>query len=83
MNGPTLGVLGDNPGGEEAVIPLKGGKIPIEGSQSPKIYNFNYLGVNDVDPLSFIELCKRNPQGFFDAMISDVRRGGVMRKIMR
>jgi hypothetical protein len=78
---PTLGLIGE--GGPEAVVPLKGGKIPIEGSRGTNIYNFHYLGVNDVDPLSFIELCKRNPQGFFDAMISDVRRGGVMRKIMR
>lgn len=30
VNRPTLALIGDNPGGQEAIIPLRGGKVPVD-----------------------------------------------------
>lgn len=48
---PTLGMIGE--GGPEAVIPLKGGKIPVEGGGKGDTY-ITYIQATDVD--SFTKL---------------------------
>lgn len=46
FNQPTMGVIGES--GPEAVIPLKDGKIPIEGGGG-NITNFIYIEATDVN----------------------------------
>lgn len=79
FNRPTLGVIGE--AGPEAVVPLKGGKIPIEGSHGTTVV-YNIVN-NAVDAPSFVELCKRNPAGFLQAIQKDADSAGVMRKIIK
>ena len=45
---PTLGMIGEG-GGSEAVIPLKGGKIPIEGGRGDTYVNNTFIQATDVD----------------------------------
>jgi len=45
---PTLGMIGEG-GGPEAVIPLKGGKIPVEGGRGDTYVNNTYIQATDVD----------------------------------
>jgi len=45
---PTFGMIGEG-GGPEAVIPLKGGKIPIEGGRGDTYVNNTFIQATDVD----------------------------------
>jgi hypothetical protein len=49
---PTLGLIGE--GGPEAVVPLKSGKIPIEGGKGDTYLVQNYVQVTD--PNSFVKI---------------------------
>jgi len=51
---PTLGLIGE--GGPEAVIPLKGGKIPIEGGGGGQN---TYIFISAIDTQSFDQALKR------------------------
>jgi len=75
---PTLGLIGE--GGPEAVIPLKGGKIPIEGGGQTTI---NYIDIKAVDAPSFVALCKANPAGIIHAVGKSVNRNGPMRTVFK
>jgi hypothetical protein len=72
---PTLAVVGEG-GEEEYIIP----KSKMGNKAQSVIYNFN---ISAVDAPSFIALCRRNPQGFLQALGEDARRGGVMKSMIR
>lgn len=82
FNQPTLGVIGE--AGPEAVVPLKGGKIPVEGGGGGS-YTYNHT-VNNVyanDVKSFEDQIKRNPNAIINVLQQSVRRGGDMKDIIR
>jgi hypothetical protein len=60
---PTLGLIGE--GGPEAVIPLKGGKIPVEGGAGN-----TFVIINANDAKSFDDMVRRNP----DSILGVIRR---------
>ncbi len=76
--GPTLGIIGDNPGGEEAVIPLRGGKVPIEGGGKN---NVNIVYIYAWDSQSLRDFVRRNPGPFIEIMTGDARAAGPMSKL--
>lgn len=77
---PTPAIIGE--AGPEAVIPLKGGKIPIEGGRG-NIYNFYQTTVNAMDVKSFEEQVNRNPGCIINIIKKNVRARGEMRDIIR
>ena len=82
FNQPTLGVIGE--AGPEAVIPLKGGKIPVEGGAGAGSYTYNHT-VNNVyatDVKSFEDQIKRNPNAIVNVLQQNMRRGGEMKDII-
>ena len=76
---PTAAVVGDVP---EAVIPLKNGKIPLEGGGGNTIHN-HFYNINAVDAPSFVDLCRRNPGGILSAIGEDAKGAGMMRNIIK
>ena len=67
--GPQLVLAGDNPGGQEAFVPLKGGKIPVQmsgdnksGSGNTYILNLSGLITEPITEETLITLFKRMEQ---------------------
>ena len=81
---PTLGVIGDSPGGEgEAVIPLKGGKVPVQmlgGRGGTTIINYNNYQITAVDTQSFDQALKRNAGSVVSVIKTNMDRNGILRK---
>jgi hypothetical protein len=64
IHGPQLVMAGDNPGGQEAFVPLKGGKIPIEGGTGGDVhyhYEINLSGLltEPINEEEIVKLLKR------------------------
>jgi hypothetical protein len=78
FNRPTLGIIGE--AGPEAVIPLKGGKIPIEGGGG---YNVTIVNINATDVKSFEDQINKNPGAIIKIIQKSVRARGEMRDIIR
>jgi hypothetical protein len=72
---PTLGMIGE--GGPEAVIPLKGGKIPVENMAGKN--NMTVFYIKAMDPISFRDFVRRNPEAIIEAIHQNSREAGVMR----
>jgi hypothetical protein len=70
---PTLGWIGEG-GDEEAVVPLKGGKIPIEGGKRGDTFIANFL-CNDAK--SFDDMVQRNPDSILKVMKAFRRFAGT------
>jgi hypothetical protein len=79
IKNPTFGMIGE--GGPEAVVPLKGGKIPVEMQNQRGTTNVFYIQA--VDPISFRDFIRRNPQAIIEAVNRDARMLGPMREIIR
>lgn len=77
INRPTFGMIGE--GGPEAVIPLKGGKIPVETKGGGDTYV--YITANDAK--SFYDMILRNPEGILKVIHRDARAAGPMRTVIR
>jgi len=65
--GPQLVLAGDNPGGQEAFVPLRHGKIPIEGGTGGGTVNHYHLNLSGLitEPITeetLITLFKRMEQ---------------------
>jgi hypothetical protein len=74
---PTLAMVGE--GGErEWIIPDS--KMGKGSSQGTTIIN---LRINAVDAGSFIQLCKRNPEGILSAVGADMKTAGGMRSMIK
>ncbi len=73
---PTLGMFGE--GGPEAFVPLRNGKIPVEGGRGQMIDNSKnyYININAIDTQSFAEVCRKNPAGFLAALKDYKRSAG-------
>jgi len=76
---PTLGLIGE--GGAEAVVPLKGGKIPIEGKTGGDTYIIT--NINAIDTRTFEEYCRRNPGAILQVVNHNARSAGTMKNIIR
>lgn len=61
---PTLALIGDNPGGREAVIPMRGGKIPVDfGGMGKQNITYNTtINVTEADLLD-------KPDHYFERLI--------------
>jgi hypothetical protein len=70
---PTLGLIGE--GGPEAVIPLKGGKIPIEGGGGQNTYIF----ISAVDTQSFDQALTKCSGRVVRIVQSNMARNGPLR----
>jgi hypothetical protein len=82
VNQPTLFMAGESGREHVGVTPEgKMGKIPVEGGGG----NVVVLNVtnNAVDAPSFMDLCQKNPGGFFQALLKDAQGAGVMRTIIK
>ncbi len=75
---PTLGMIGE--GGPEAVVPLKHGKIPVEGTGKT---NANLFYIYAMDAQSFREFVKQNPEAIIEVFNTDARRAGPTRGIIK
>jgi hypothetical protein len=71
INRPTFGMIGE--GGPEAVIPLKGGKIPFEGGRGDGYF----VVINANDAKSFDDMIKRNPESILWVMKNYKRFAGT------
>jgi hypothetical protein len=81
FNQPTMRMIGE--AGPEAVIPLKNGKVPIEGGAGGGSYTYNHVVINAIDVKSFEDQVKRNPNAVISVLQQNVRRGGQMKDIIR
>jgi hypothetical protein len=80
FNQPTLGVIGE--AGPEAVIPLRGGKIPVEGGQArgPTYLEYNTFQVFSDDPNSWEQ---KHAGQVIKVIQTNARKGGEMKQIVR
>lgn len=79
---PTPAIIGE--AGPEAVVPLKGGKIPIEGGEGGNYaYNHYVNNIYAIDGKSFADQVRRNPGIIVEVIGQNVRRGGHMKDIIR
>jgi hypothetical protein len=77
---PTPALIGE--AGPEAVVPLKGGKIPIEGGQGGSTTTIvNQIYATDVK--SFEDQLNRNPAAIINILAKSVKGGGKMRDVIR
>ena len=67
--GPQLVLAGDNPGGQEAFVPLKGGKIPVQmsggnttGGGNTYVLNLSGLITEPINEETLVKLLKRMEQ---------------------
>ena len=78
---PTFGIIGEG-GGSEAVIPLKGGKVPVEmrgGSSNPNI-NFTIIAADTKD----MDRLLMDRRSLIVGMVSDgMRNASSLRDSMR
>lgn len=78
---PTFGLIGEG-GGPEAVIPLKGGKVPVEmrGGSSPTNINFNIISADTKD----MDRLLMDRRGLIVGMVADgMRNASSLRDSMR
>ena len=78
---PTFGLIGEG-GGPEAVIPLKGGKVPVEmrGGSSPVNFNFNIISADTKD----MDRLLMDRRGLIVGMVADgMRNASSLRDSMR
>jgi hypothetical protein len=75
FNSPTPKIVGE--AGPEAVVPLPGGKIPIEGGQgSPTVIQI----IQTIEPENWI---RKNSGTFIKMIASNVRSGGELKNVIR
>lgn len=75
--GPTFGMVGE--AGPEAVVPLKGGKIPVETKGGGNTYVY----ITAMDSQSMEDALRRNPNAIMKIVKSNAENAGPMRGIMR
>jgi len=80
VRGPTIGLIGEG-GRDEAVIPLKGGKVPVEMKNDRGTTNIFYIQA--IDAWTFREFVRRNPQAIIEVVANDARSAGPMRSVIR
>lgn len=73
FNTPTAGIIGE--AGPEAVIPLKGGKIPIEGNTGGGGTTIVYISAMDAKSVN--DYFRRNPGPILNVLSRDQRRRGA------
>jgi hypothetical protein len=79
VNQPTPAIIGE--AGPEAVIPLKGGKIPLEGGHGgPTYIEYNSFQVFADDPSSFEQ---KHAGQIIKVIQTNARKGGEMKQIVR
>lgn len=78
---PTLGLIGE--GGPEAVVPLKGGAIPVEMNGEKKGGGTTIIVLPHNYDKSFTEMIQRNPSAFIAEILKNARQGGAMKDIIR
>lgn len=79
---PTLGMVGEG-GGPEAVVPLRGGGIPVEFTGQGSGGNYTLINIQATDVKSFEEQLKRNPNAIVEIIYKNARGGGAMKDIVR
>ena len=75
---PTLGVFGE--GGPEAFVPLRNGKIPIEGGRGKTIITNNITQITAMDTQSMRDFFKRSKGYIISAVQDDANGHGVMNR---
>ncbi len=78
---PTLGLVGEG-GQDEAVIPLQGGKVPVDlrgGQESAPII----ININAVDANSFVNLLANNRRVLAQLIASSIGTPGPLRSAVR
>jgi hypothetical protein len=82
---PTLGIIGDSPEGPEAVIPLKGGKVPVEmmgqTSDQPNVVNY-YVTNNYIDAVD-LESFEKKYVPTVVGSLGKIKYRGTMKSLMR
>lgn len=76
---PTLGVFGE--GGPEAFVPLRNGKIPIEGGRGKTVININNTNLSMIDTQSGRDFIRRNQGNFLEMITKDKDSAGPMRRL--
>jgi hypothetical protein len=75
---PTLGVFGE--GGPEAFVPLRNGKIPIEGGRGQTVIKYSPIFITAMDTQSVRDFARRNKGQFIELMTSNANDAGPMRQ---
>jgi hypothetical protein len=75
---PQIGIFGEG-GGGEAFVPLRGGKIPIEGGGG-SIQHYHYYHIMAMDSKSIDETLSRNPSAIMRILNKDKRLDGTTAK---
>lgn len=79
FNQPTVRMIGE--AGPEAVVPLKGGKIPVEGGKgNPTYIEYNSFQVFADDPTSFEQ---KHAGQIMKVIQTNARKGGEIKQIVR
>ena len=77
VNRPTPAIIGEVP---EAVIPLKDGKIPIEGGGRQ---NITIINISAMDTISIDDALRRNAFSILKIVNQDAKTAGTMRPLAR
>jgi hypothetical protein len=77
---PTLGLIGE--GGPEAVVPLRGGKIPVEMRGSGGDVHY-HIDIKAWDSKSVADMVEENPGPFLKVAHRSTRAGGLMKDTIR
>jgi hypothetical protein len=70
-------------GGSEAVVPLKGGSIPVEMRGEEKGGGTTIIVLPHNYDKSFSEMIHRNPSAVIAEIFKNARQGGAMKDIVR
>jgi len=81
-NGPTLGMIGEG-GDSEAVVPLKGGAIPVDMGDRSRQGGTTIIVLPHNYDKSFSEMIQRNPSAFISELYKNARKSGIMKDIVR
>jgi hypothetical protein len=76
---PQIGIFGEGGGEGEAFVPLRGGKIPVEGGGGGQ-QHFHYYHIEAMDSKSFEETLSRNPSAVMRVLNKDKRLDGTTAK---
>lgn len=81
--GPQLGIFGE--AGEEAFVPLKGGKIPVQmmGDGRGGVYIENYTSIGNIEATDVESFEKKYGPSVNKIQKASARRGGAARKTMK
>ena len=75
---PSARIIGE--AGPEAVVPLKGGAIPVSGGGGK---GNTYVFIQANDPASFHDYLRKNPSGIMAAIGDNARMGGSFKDSVR